>query len=141
MGRPPAVTPDEIKEVLSERDKVVLTTGDIAEALDIHRNTAHGRLKKMERDGEVKSDEMGSADVWYLADEDPRVTHAAFSGPMAETGPLVAATVFVLVGAGILVGVGWTVVDVALSLVVYAGLMVLGWEVGGRLETIRGRVA
>lgn len=74
MGRPPAIEEEELKSLLENRDKPALTTGDIADAFDCNRKTAHKHLKKLERAGELDSYNMSQADAWCLSKSDPVVS-------------------------------------------------------------------
>jgi response regulator of citrate/malate metabolism len=54
------VTPDDVFGVFETVDGPVVTSGDIAEALDCSRETARRKLRTLEEHGRV---------VWWIVDE------------------------------------------------------------------------
>jgi|APHM01.1.fsa_nt_gi HTH domain. len=61
---------DEIISQFEEAPEPVLTAAEIADAVDMTRQTANRRLKQLREVGEVEKKRVGSrAVVWWLAKE------------------------------------------------------------------------
>ena len=66
-GRPRSVTDDEIVRHLRESGERVLTTSEVAEALDVSRRTAHRRLTSLAEEGRVERKDNGKRSaVWWV---------------------------------------------------------------------------
>lgn len=129
MGRPPAIKEGEIEELLQERDKVALTTGEIAEEFGCHRKTAHERLKNLEHAGDLHCDKMSQADAWYLADNDPIVTvsDGGFGFGLKDRVAIVAVGSVLTIGA---FGVFGALAILAGNSLPFAPLWFAAWAIG-----------
>lgn len=63
------VTPDDVFGVFETVDGPVVTSGDIAEALDCSRETARRKLRTLEEHGRVASRKTAGRVVWWIVDE------------------------------------------------------------------------
>ena len=90
-GRPPSVTDDSILRALRESGEHVLTTPEIAEAVDVSRRTALRRLSALAEAGLVGRKEVGGrAIVWWplrteSETESPIEALLSISGMLEET--------------------------------------------------------
>lgn len=65
-GRQPSVTDAEILEVFKQVDDPVLTTSEVAEAVEMGRRGMFDRLQTLEKDGLLKSKKVGGRGaVWW----------------------------------------------------------------------------
>lgn len=66
---PPAVqtTPEDVAEVMREREALVFTTTDIAEVLDVTTETVRKRLKTLMGEDIVREVRVGAGTAYYLA--------------------------------------------------------------------------
>ena len=62
------VTPEAVLDVFEAVDGPVVTSGDVAEALDCSRDTARRKLRELESAGRVASRTTAGRVVWWLAD-------------------------------------------------------------------------
>lgn len=70
-------TRKQIINELKEREKVVLTTGELADRIDVNRKTVHYHVTKSKdplKDEKVGSVKVGRAEGLYLLADDPYVT-------------------------------------------------------------------
>jgi len=72
-GRPKETEDCDLVQLLENRDKVALATGEIADMLEIHRKTAFRRMENLEEKGVVEHDELQHGYAWYLSQDDPYV--------------------------------------------------------------------
>jgi hypothetical protein len=63
------VTPDDVLGVFEAVAGPVVTSGDVAEALDCSRETARRKLRTLEARGRVASRKTAGRVVWWLSDE------------------------------------------------------------------------
>jgi DNA-binding CsgD family transcriptional regulator len=62
------VTPDDVLGVFEAVDGPVVTSGDVAEALECSRETARRKLRTLEERGRVASRTTAGRVVWWVAD-------------------------------------------------------------------------
>lgn len=87
-GRPQSVSDEEIVRYFRESDEVVLTTSEVADAVDVSRRTALRRLSRL-----VEAETLGRKDVgdrsavWWLPENRAEVNAGPADGPFvtAET--------------------------------------------------------
>lgn len=63
------VTLDDVLGVFETVDGPVVTSGDVAEALDCSRETARRKLRTLEEQGTVASRKTAGRVVWWVVDE------------------------------------------------------------------------
>lgn len=63
------VTLDDVLGVFQTVEGPVVTSGDVADALDCSRETARRKLRPLEERGRVASRKTAGRVVWWLADE------------------------------------------------------------------------
>jgi len=63
------VTLDDVLDVFDAVDGPVVTSADVAEALDCSRETARRKLRTLEEDGRVNSRKTAGRVVWWVIDE------------------------------------------------------------------------
>ena len=65
-GRKPTVSDDEIIEVFKQADDPVLTTSEVAEAIDIGRRGAYDRLQSLAGEDRIEMKKVGETGaVWW----------------------------------------------------------------------------
>lgn len=70
-GRKPTVSDDEILDIFRQSSDPVLTTGEVAEKLDIGHRGTYDRLQKLANGGTLEMKKVGdSGAVWW----DPKHT-------------------------------------------------------------------
>jgi len=67
------VTLDGVLSVFETVDGPVVTSGDVAEALDCSRETARRKLRTLEEQGKVASRKTAGRVVWWVVDEQESV--------------------------------------------------------------------
>lgn len=67
------VTLDETIEVFDTVEGPVVTSSDVAEALDCSRETARRKLRALEEQGRVASRKTAGRVVWWLVDDEGSV--------------------------------------------------------------------
>lgn len=68
-----AITLDDVLGVFETVAGPVVTSGDVAEALDCSRETARRKLRTLEEAGAVASRKTAGRVVWWRVDEQPAV--------------------------------------------------------------------
>lgn len=63
------VTVEAVFEVFERVEGPVVTSGDVAEALDCSRETARRKLHRLEEQGRIASRETAGRIVWWIVDE------------------------------------------------------------------------
>ena len=63
------VTPDDVFVVFETVEGPVVTSGDVAEALDCSRETARRKLRTLEEQGRVAGRKTAGRVVWWVVDE------------------------------------------------------------------------
>jgi predicted ArsR family transcriptional regulator len=76
-GRPRTVTDEEIVQFLRESGERVLTTSEVASALDVSPRTAHRRLSSLDDEGRVGRKDVGARGAVWWALEDQSDAPAA----------------------------------------------------------------
>jgi predicted ArsR family transcriptional regulator len=70
-GPAPTVTEDKLRREIERFDDPFVTASDMAEALDVARQTAHKHLQRMhENDGLEKRKIGGSAVIWWFPEDE-----------------------------------------------------------------------
>ena len=64
------VTLTDVLAIFEEVEGPVVTSGDVADALECSRETARRKLGQLEDQGQVKSRQTAGRVVWWLVDED-----------------------------------------------------------------------
>lgn len=64
-----AITLDDVRGVFESVEGPIVTSGDIADALDCTTQTARRKLKQLREQGVVGSRLAGRTTVWWLTDE------------------------------------------------------------------------
>lgn len=68
-GRPRTVTDEELIQFLRESGERVLTTAEVADALEISQRTAQRRLSSLDDDGRIGRKDVGARGaVWWVLD-------------------------------------------------------------------------
>ena len=65
-----AIKPGDILEVFDEVRGPVITSSDVAEALDCSSETARRELRALAQEGTLSHRTTGRVTVWWLADEE-----------------------------------------------------------------------
>lgn len=60
------VTPGDVLDVFDAVEGPVVTSGDVAEALDCSRETARRKLRRLEEDGRLRSRTTAGRVVWWI---------------------------------------------------------------------------
>ncbi|WP_424004843.1 winged helix-turn-helix transcriptional regulator (plasmid) [Haloarcula salina] len=87
MGRTPAVTKEQVFQVLRDRDRdsePVLATNDVAERVGTSRPTAKKRLDALVEDGRVATNTHGQVPVYWPVDERMAKHSTPISGELLE---------------------------------------------------------
>jgi Mn-dependent DtxR family transcriptional regulator len=65
-GRKPTVSDEDILQVFRDFSDPVLSTKDVAEAIDMSRRGAYSRLEELENNGQIEQKKIGqTAAVWW----------------------------------------------------------------------------
>jgi biotin operon repressor len=64
-----AVTLEDVLDVFEAVAGPVVTSGDVAEALDCSRETARRKLRTLEEQGHIANRKTAGRIVWWIADE------------------------------------------------------------------------
>jgi len=67
-GRKPTVSDEEILSVIERAEAPVVSTSDVANEVGLSNPGAYKRLKQLEQEGKVNSQDVGDALAWYLPD-------------------------------------------------------------------------
>ncbi|WP_082677775.1 HTH domain-containing protein [Haloferax sp. Q22] len=81
------VTLDDTLGVFEIVDGPVVTSGDVAEALDCSRETARRKLRTLEEHGRVASRKTAGRVIWWLVDEHEPVCGVDPDDPVWEFEP------------------------------------------------------
>lgn len=84
------VTLDDVIGVFSEVDGPVITSGDVAEALDCSRETARRKLRVLEDQGRVAGRKTAGRVVWWLTETEHTTTEIDPDDPLFTGEPLLA---------------------------------------------------
>lgn len=63
------VAPEDVLGVFEAVDGPVVTSGDVADALECSRETARRKLRMLEEQGQVASRKTAGRVVWWIAEE------------------------------------------------------------------------
>lgn len=99
-GRPQSVSDEEIIRYFRESDAHVLTTAEVADAVDVSRRTALRRLTRLVEAGTLERKDVGDRSaVWWLPErraegqtgtsDDPFVTAETFSSGRGDVSEAV----------------------------------------------------
>ncbi len=82
-----AVTLEDVLEVFETVAGPVVTSGDVAEALDCSRETARRKLRTLEEQGHIANRKTAGRIVWWIADERPLARGVDPDDPFWEFAP------------------------------------------------------
>ena len=71
-GPDPEATPEKVLRAIRDHYAPVVGTQDIADEVDVARQTASRRLDQLEDDGLVETDKIGRSRIWWLTTDGKR---------------------------------------------------------------------
>jgi DNA-binding Lrp family transcriptional regulator len=72
-GRPPALAPEDVLQILKDAEEPFLSSGEITERSRVSKPTVLDRLNTLEERGDIRSREVASnTPVWYLPELEER---------------------------------------------------------------------
>lgn len=67
-GREKTVSDEEILRIIEDDEDLVLSTKDVADAIEFSRRGAHPRLSELEERGYLGRKRAGRTDVWWVTE-------------------------------------------------------------------------
>lgn len=81
------VTPGAVLDVFESVDGPVVTSGDVADALDCSRETARRKLRTLETNGRVASRKTAGRVIWWPVDDPEPATEINPDDPFWDVEP------------------------------------------------------